>query len=248
MAFEFQKPCRHFVALNGLTEGPCYLHPMNEAMFTRHPSSGALGSISCFFLIVLGLSSCQSPHPHQAAIDELQELQRSVSTAFAQLQELPTDSVLQCARWSSENLQELELLLSGGHIVITKAEGSIISEVSRARRLLKDHESRRNRLTQNTERTRLQLQLLADVIAQNAHIDGAGTPIDSGYIATQVLTEARIARELIEAINETIDLARRGVALVEEARADNDSLQTILRARLAQHILDSTDDSTPEDS
>jgi hypothetical protein len=248
MAFAFQRLCRHFAGLNGLTEGPCYLHPMNEAMLSRRSFSGALGSISYFLLLALGLTGCQSPHPHQTELDALHQLEDSVSAAFAQLEALPSDSVQASANWASANLQELELLLSGGHIEITKAEGSIISEVSRARRLLKDHESRRNRLTQNTERTHLQLQLLTEAIAQNARVDGAGTPIDSTYIAEQVQTEVRIARELIAALDETTDLARRGMNVVEGARLDNDSLQTILRARLAQYILNGIDASTPEDS
>ena len=138
--------------------------------------------------------------------------------------------------------------MSDGHIEITKAEGAIVSEVSRARRLLKDHESRRNRLTQNTERTQLQLNLLAEAIAKNATVDGSGTPIDSSYIEQQVAIETRIARELIEALEETIDLAQRGVEVAEGARADNDSLQVILRARLARYILEGVNTSIPEDS
>ena len=94
----------------------------------------------------------------------------------------------------------------------------------------------------------MQLQLLTEAIAQNARVDGAGTPIDSTYIAEQVQTEVRIARELIAALDETTDLARRGMNVVEGARLDNDSLQTILRARLAQYILNGIDASTPEDS
>ena len=178
----------------------------------------------------------------------IHELHESVSVAYEQLRALPADSVLASARWASVNLHELELLMSDGHIEITKAEGAIVSEVSRARRLLKDHESRRNRLTQNTERTQLQLNLLAEAIAQNATVDGSGTPIDSSYIEQQVAIETRIARELIEALEETIDLAQRGVEVAQGARADNDSLQVILRARLARYILEGVNTSIPEDS
>ena len=138
--------------------------------------------------------------------------------------------------------------MSDGHIQITKTEGAIVSEVSRARRLLKDHESRRNRLTQNTERTQLQLKLLTEAIAQNATVDGSGTPIDSSYIEQQVAIETRIARELIEALEETIDLAQRGILVAQGARADNDSLQIVLRERLAHYILEGDNTSIPEDS
>ena len=246
MAFAFQKRCRDIVDLNELTDGRCYLHPMNEALTTRHSFFNVFGPIACF--LGLALFGCQSPHPRQAALDQLHELHESVSVAYEQLRALPADSVLASARWASVNLHELELLMSDGHIEITKAEGAIVSEVSRARRLLKDHESRRNRLTQNTERTQLQLNLLAEAIAKSATVDGSGTPIDSSYIEQQVAIETRIARELIEALEETIDLAQRGVVVAQGARADNDSLQVILRARLARYILEGVNTSIPEDS
>lgn len=246
MAFAFQRLCRDIVDLNELTDGHCYLHPMNEALTTRHSFFSVFGPIACF--LGLALLSCQSTHPRQAALDQLHELHESVSVAYEQLRALPADSILASARWARVNLQELELLMSDGHIEITKTEGAIVSEVSRARRLLKDHESRRNRLTQNTERTQLQLKLLTEAIAQNATVDGSGTPIDSSYIAQQVAIETRIARELIEALEETIDLAQRGVLVAQGARADNDSLQIVLRARLAQYILDGANTSISEDS
>lgn len=246
MAFAFQRLCRDIVDLNELTDGHCYLHPMNEALTTRHSFFSVFGPIACF--LGLALLSCQSTHPRQAALDQLHELHESVSVAYEQLRALPADSILASARWARVNLQELELLMSDGHIEITKTEGAIVSEVSRARRLLKDHESRRNRLTQNTERTQLQLKLLTEAIAQNATVDGSGKPIDSSYIAQQVAIETRIARELIEALEETIDLAQRGVLVAQGARADNDSLQIVLRARLAQYILDGANTSISEDS
>ena len=246
MAFAFQRLCRDIVDLNELTDGRCYLHPMNEAVTTQSSFFSVLGSIACVLGVVL--LGCQSTHPRQAALDQLHELHESVSVACEQLRALPADTVLASARWASVNLQELELLMSDGHIQITKTEGAIVSEVSRARRLLKDHESRRNRLTQNTERTQLQLKLLTEAIAQNATVDGSGTPIDSSYIEQQVAIETRIARELIEALEETIDLAQRGILVAQGARADNDSLQIVLRERLAHYILEGDNTSIPEDS
>ena len=90
--------------------------------------------------------------------------------------------------------------------------------------------------------------MLTEAIAQNATVDGSGTPIDSSYIEEQIAIETRIARELIEALEETIDLAQRGVLVAQGARADNDSLQNVLRARLAHYILEGDNTSIPEDS
>lgn len=220
---------------------------MNEVILFRPSTRSTLSPVLFIFLITLGSFGCHSSHPHQDELDELRSLESSVLGAFAQVQNLPTDSVLASARWASQNLQELELLLSGNRIEITKAEGAIISEVSRARRLLKDHATRRNRLSKNTERTQLQIKLLADAIAQHARFDGAGTAIDSSYIAQQLKTETRVANELIAALLETVDLAHRGMNLVEGARSDNDSLQKVLRARLAQFILEDSNESTLQD-
>ena len=93
----------------------------------------------------------------------------------------------------------------------------------------------------------MQIKLLADAIAQHAQFDGAGTAIDSNYIAQQLKTETRVANELIAALLETVDLAKRGMNLVEGARSDNDSLQKVLRARLAQFILEDSNESTLQD-
>ena len=248
MAFAFQMPCKHFVDSTELTEGHCYLHPMNEAHFPRFSFHRRIRFVHCLFILSLIGFGCQTPHPHQAALDTLHDLEGSVTAAFHQVQNLPADSVIASARWAHQNLQEFELLLSDSRVQITKAEGSIISEVSRARRLLKDHESRRDRLTENTERTQLQLQLLREAIETNAQFDGKGTPIDSVYIEKQLQIENRVANELVTALLETVDLANRGVTIVAGARFPNDSLQQILRARLAQIILEDSNESPQEAS
>lgn len=248
MAFVFRRNYKHSADSIVLTKGHYYLHPMNEALLPRLSAPRRFRFVCFICILSFGNFGCQSPHIHQDTLDSLQDLQSSVATALNQMQVLPADSVLASAKWANQNLQEFELLLSDTRVQITKAEGSIVSEVSRARRLLKDHESRRDRLFQNTKRTQLQLQLLRDAIAKNARFDGKGTPIDSNYIAKQLQTETRIANELVAALLETVDLARRGITVVDGARFQNDSLQKILRARLAKLILEDSNEPPQEAS
>ena len=67
---------------------------------------------------------------------------------------------------------------------------------------------------------------------------GIKTKGDSGYISENVILEVRVSRELIQALDETIGLAQRGMHLASQTKASNDSLQTILRARLARAVLE----------
>jgi hypothetical protein len=53
---------------------------------------------------------------------------------------------------------------------------------------------------------------------------------------------------LVAALLETVDLARRGITVVDGARFQNDSLQKILRARLAKLILEDSNEPPQEAS
>ena len=189
-------------------------------------------------VLAISFTGCQQANLHQQTIDKLTQLDDSIAFKVLDLEAIPVDSVSQAARWAETNLRELELLLSGGRVEIDKSEGYVISEVSRTRRLLKDHASRRSSLLQGAERAHLQLNQLADALAQRATQDAAGTAIDSGYISENVTLEVRVSRELIQALDETIGLAQRGMHLASQTKASNDSLQTILRARLARAVLE----------
>ena len=88
--------------------------------------------------------------------------------------------------WAQENLREFELLLEDEEITVTREEGEIISQVSRARRLLKDQSKRRQSILNSQQRTLLQLRGLAQALANEATHDSQGTPMDSAYIAENV--------------------------------------------------------------
>ena len=114
-------------------------------------------------------------------------------------------------------------------MTVTREEGEIISQVSRARRLLKDQSKRRQSILNSQQRTLLQLRGLAQALANEATHDSQGTPMDSAYIAENVARELQMGRTLKATIEETKSYASRGIKTVEEIKPQSDSLQTQLR-------------------
>lgn len=177
---------------------------------------------------------------------ELRLLADSVEIA-AQALNRPTEAeAVEAFSWADEQFREFNLLLDDGGVVVSKQEGAIISDVGRARRLLKDQTKRRSSLPKSAERTVKQLRSLAHALSSGARVDAAGNPIDSAYVARETATELKIARDLVRALQETQNLAQRGIALRREVEARSDSLQTICRGRLARAILEGTDNNPVE--
>lgn len=186
---------------------------------------------------LLLLSSCTSHRDQRVA--ELTMLADSIQ-AHQRLLEKPSDaSTAEAATWAESNLREFELLLDDGNVVVSKEEGRIISDVSRARRLLKDQMSRRTSLPKSAARAMGQLRGLAQVITSGASTDAAGSPIDSAYIAREMKTELAIGRDVVSALEETQELAERGIAIWHKTADSADSLQTVCRSRLAKAIIES---------
>ena len=187
---------------------------------------------------------CSPVEPHIS--QELRLLADSVEIA-AQALNRPTEAeAVEAFSWADEQFREFNLLLEDGGVVVSKQEGAIISDVGRARRLLKDQTKRRSSLPKSAERTVKQLRSLAHALLSGARVDAAGNPIDSAYVARETATELKIARDLVQALKETQNLAQRGIALRREVEARSDSLQTICRGRLARAILEGTDNTPVE--
>ena len=90
---------------------------------------------SAFGLLLL-LSSCTTHRDPR--VKALTALADSIQT-YQRLLEEPSDArTAEAATRAENNLREFELLLDDGNVVVSKEEGRIISDVSRARRLLKD--------------------------------------------------------------------------------------------------------------
>ena len=188
------------------------------------------------------LAGCGPKDARDTSVDELEGALDSVRVARAALVGLPADSIAQAKSWSEQHLWDFELLVSDSTAQLTREEGAIISEVARARRLLKDGPERLRTLAESGERTESQLVALIAALESGATTDGAGTPIDSAYIATNTARELSFARAYLVSVAETQDLARRGLDIAAAAAAPVDSLKTVLRARYAAALIASEEE------
>ncbi len=185
----------------------------------------------------MSLTGCRS-HDNSTVV-QLRALSDSIRMELNCLQAPTEAEATEAFIWSDAQLREFRLLLEEKQIEVSKEEAQIISEVSRARRLLKDQAQRRSSLPKSSERAVSQLSNLANALASGATQDATGAPIDSGYIAKETGIEIQIARDLMRALQETQDLAIRGIRIRTSIASRSDSLQTVLRSRLAKAILNS---------
>ena len=191
---------------------------------------------ACLSLVITLLIGCTSQGDPRA--EELNALADSIHANLRLLDQPRAEQAVEAAEWATRNLREFELLLEGGLVTVSKEEGEIISDVSRARRLLKDQGQRRNSLPKSATRAIGQLHGLAEAIQSGAAEDATGSAIDSAYISREMQTELAIGRDVVQALQETQQLAERGIAIWQSTAARSDSLQTICRARLAKAIID----------
>ena len=188
------------------------------------------------FGVLLLLSSC-APQS-DSRVSTLTALADSIQSKQRLLEEPSSAETAEAASWAEANLREFELLLSDGNVIVSKEEGRIISDVGRARRLLKDQGSRRTSLPKSAARATAQLRALSQVIASGAAQDAEGTRIDSAYIASEMETELTIGRDVVRAFQETQELAERGIAIWQKTAERCDSLQLVCRSRLAKAIIE----------
>jgi hypothetical protein len=191
-----------------------------------------------FWLTTIGLCSCHSSLRPDGQERQLLALADSIELEVNILDLVSAEEAISASQWAQENLREFELLLEDDEMSISREEGEIISDVSRARRLLKDQSKRRESIANSQKRTLLQLRGLAQAIGNGATHDSQGTPIDSAYIARNLSRELQMGRALKKSITETQTYASQGIAIAERTKGRSDSLQTILRGQLAQLILE----------
>ena len=191
-----------------------------------------------FWLIGISLCACHSNLRSNGPGSQLRALADYIEQEAKTLDLVSAEKAFSASQWAQENLREFELLLEDQEMSITREEGAIISEVSRARRLLKDQSKRRESIANSQKRTLVQLRGLATALESQATHDSQGTPIDSAYIALNLSRELQMGRTLKNSITETQTYATQGIAIAERTKAGSDSLQTVLRGRLARLILE----------
>ena len=196
-------------------------------------------------LLVFCVAFCVgcSEGPYSAEMSELKTLQDSLRTCRGQLSAIPIDSIVAAKTWADGELNTFEVMLSDSGMSLSKDEGLIIAEISRAKRLLKDFPDRIQRIDQSIDRAMNQMHDLAELLTQQAPQDAAGNYVDSAYIRQNVSRELRIARDIVRSVSETEKYALRGDATVEAVQGQADSLKTVLRARLAHLVLGRSDEN-----
>lgn len=152
-----------------------------------------------FWLTTIGLCSCHSSLRPDGQERQLLALADSIELEVNILDLVSAEEAISASQWAQENLREFELLLEDDEMSISREEGEIISDVSRARRLLKDQSKRRESIANSQKRTLLQLRGLAEAIGNGATHDSQGTPIDSAYIARNLSRELQMGRTLKKA-------------------------------------------------
>jgi len=195
------------------------------------------------WIAAIGMCSCNSNARFYDQEKQLMRLADSIEIEANQLMDVSTEEAAHAFQWAQENLREFELLLEDEEMSVTREEGEIISDVSRARRLLKEQSKRRKSIANSQKRTLMQLRGLGQALGNQATHDSQNTPIDSVYVAVNLTRELNMGRTLKASMAETRSYATRGIATVERIKPKSDSLQTALRGRLARLILqrDSTE-------
>ena len=193
-------------------------------------------------LISFGICSCNPSVSSNGRELALFALAYSIEQGVQDLNATGSAEAATAFQWAQENLKEFELLLEDKRMEITREDGNIISEVSRARRLLKDQSKRRESIANSTTRTLLQLRALGEAISAQATHDSQGTLMDSAYLSENIAREIQMGQSLKKSIDETATYAAQGMAKVREIKPQSDSLQTALRGQLAKLILESTPD------
>ncbi len=197
---------------------------------------------AALWAMLLGLWTGCANGPHQAELTTLADLKDSLATAKSMLGQLDVDTLASTRAWASEELRAFEVMLSDSGMVLSKEEGLVIAEVSRARRLLKDFPDRIVRTDASIDRALNQISSFAHLLESKAPTDGAGHAVDSAYISDNLAQEVRIARALLASVEETTQYAERGSLTAAAVRTDADRLKTQLRARLAQLVIARSED------
>ena len=177
---------------------------------------------------------------HRSEIAELEQARQEMVRAAEAYEALPQDSIDAVRVWASAQLQDFELLAGDSGIVLNRAEGAIINEVGKVRRLLKDNPKRIAQLRSSQEQVTGQIQLLIEALESRATVDGAGTPIDSTYIRVQVSAERTSAERIAASWEETTSYATKALSLAARTKPAADSLGTELRKRLAVWVLENS--------
>lgn len=173
--------------------------------------------------VIIALISCKPQSPaYSDQAQKLDSLAAAIDVATPPFLAIHADSVMNVVNTVKDDMRQMELLSKGQMDVET---ARVFSDYNSAKRLVKDFSGRNSRLTNELERTKLQLAALSKALKDGANVDAAGNKIDDAYVSKQVGLETRIAEELIEEMNNSVRYA-------DEALNEFNRLKPLVDAKL----------------
>ena len=161
------------------------------------------------FAAIIALVSCKSPNGgYEAQTQHLDSLRVALDESAPKFLAIHADSVMLVVSTVKDDMRQMEMLSKGQMDVET---ARIFSDYNSAKRLVKDFSGRNGRLTNELERTKLQLAGLTEALKSGANVDAAGNKIDDEYVKKHVSLESRIAEELIEEMNNSVRYADEAI-------------------------------------
>lgn len=170
--------------------------------------------ITSLFLGLFLVTGCGGPkEDYSGVIRTADSLRTEVIQAKERFDQLDHQVVLDALKKMNDEIQSAPMV-SGGNM--TEEEAVLFGEYGRARRLLKDYPQRFKRINNEAGRTVNQLEQFSKMLQDRADVDQQGNKIDRAYVNKNLMTEKRVAEELVLEIDETIDYATRGIQQFED--------------------------------
>lgn len=175
-------------------------------------------------IALITLSACQSnSNNFSAEVATTDSLLTAVDAAAKRYEAVDAAKVKSALQTIKDDMVAMRML---SNEVLDSADAVLFSEYNSAKRLIKDFPKRNDRIIQELDRTRQQLQQFKAMLQSGATEDKDGNKITAEYVKENAAIEHRVASSLIEEIDITIDYATRGVR-------DYEALEPNVKARLA---------------
>lgn len=156
------------------------------------------------------IASCDSPEPrYSREVSDIDSLLVRVDSAAIAYQDLDHEEVLTALKTIKGDMSAMRIAVKE---VLDSTDAALFASYNSAKRLIKDFPQRHDRITQEIERTKNQLNSFRDALSNKATKDRDGNPIDTTYVRINMANEARVANSLIEEIGYTIGFSERALA------------------------------------
>ncbi|MFT5184681.1 MAG: hypothetical protein ACI84C_001814 [Flavobacteriales bacterium] len=181
---------------------------MRSKLFVVFLSSAILG------LLVLGsLSSCESKVDHIAVIQSLDSTFQSVETAEKKFNNINRFNTEQFFKGIKGDLDYVQASYKGE---MAYDMAKLFADYRSITKLVKDFGHRHTRLKKEILRTKKQIFDLQSAIMAGATQDAEGNKFSNLYLETHSSQEVRIAKELVDEIDEMVERLKKAQARYDQ--------------------------------